>query len=523
MPLFTAARRDRVLSALRGLGLGALLGLISAGMAVGVGELVAWALRPQSAPIFAVGNKFILLTPESLKEYAIRKFGSNDKQMLLNGIYTAIAVLAVVLGVLALRRWWFGVVGLIGFGLLGAYCALTVNAAQTSDALPSLIGTVAAVLTLLVLLGLLGRGPLPVPVPGGVNRRNFLFGTAILAVAAVAGDLGGKAGQRSRFNAEKSRSRVSLPKPASPAPALPTKAQLADCPTPFVTSNDNFYRVDTALTVPQLDAETWKLRLHGKVDHEREYSFDDLLNRPLIERYITMTCVSNPVGGPYVSTAKFLGVRLSDLLREAGVHKDADQIVGKSSDGMTIGTPTSVIMDGRDAMLAVGMNDEPLPVKHGFPVRMLVPGLFGYVSATKWLVDLEATTFADYDTYWVKRKWAAKAPIRLESRIDAPRGLSSVKKGQKVAVAGIAWHQHVGISAVEVKIGDRDWAPATLGAVPNTDTWVQWTLPWTVEESGPVTLQVRARDRAGVVQEDTRRDVFPSGASGWHSVVVIAG
>ena len=214
---------------------------------------------------------------------------------------------------------------------------------------------------------------------------------------------------------------------------------------------------------------------------------------------------------------------LYDLLSEAGVHADADQIVGRSSDGMTIGTPTAVIMDGRDAMLAIGMNDEPLPIQHGFPVRMLVPGLYGYVSATKWLVDLQATTFADYDTYWVQRRWAAQAPIRLESRIDTPKPFASLTKGQLIKIGGVAWHQHTGIKSVEVQINDEPWREAVLGRVPSTDTWVQWSLPWTVNAQGPVSLRVRAIDSNGVMQDQTRREPFPSGASGWHTVVVQAG
>jgi hypothetical protein len=233
-----------------------------------------------------------------------------------------------------------------------------------------------------------------------------------------------------------------------------------------------------------------------------------------------MTCVSDAVGGPYVSTAKFLGAPLAPLLREAGVRADADQIVGTSVDGMTIGTPTAVILDGRDAMLAVAMNDEPLPLAHGFPCRMLVPGLYGYVSATKWLVRLEATTFDARSTYWVDRKWAPRAPIRLESRIDTPRGLTELRVGQQVMIAGVAWHQGVGIESVQVRVDDGPWQEARLGRVPSADTWVQWAMPWTVRGSGPVTLQVRAVDRQGQVQDEKRRGVFPSGATGWHSIVV---
>jgi DMSO/TMAO reductase YedYZ molybdopterin-dependent catalytic subunit len=513
------------------LGLGALVGLLSAGTAIGVGELVAGFLRPAAAPVIAVGNKFILLTPESLKEYAIRKFGSNDKHMLLLGIYTAIGVLALVLGVLALRWLWIGVVGLLAFGAVGCYAASTANAAQGSDVVPTVIGVIAAIGVMIVLVRALGTSSMwPIdrvrrePMAGNdrapLDRRTFLAGSVGAAAVAAGAGFGGRALQHARFDATKSRAAVRLPTPQSPAPPLPTGVDLRKGAAPFITPTRDFYRVDTAITVPQLTTDGYTLRITGMVDHTLSLSYDDLLRRPLIERYITMTCVSNEVGGHYISTAKFLGVRLADLLREAGVQSGADQIVGRSSDGMTIGTPTDVIMDGRDAMLAVGMNGEPLPLEHGFPVRMLVPGLYGYVSATKWLVELQATTFAATDTYWVQRKWAPKAPIRLESRVDTPKPFADLKKGQQIAIAGVAWQQHVGIAKVEVQIDDGEWREARIGRVPSTDTWVQWVLPWTVDGSGPVSLRVRATDRNGVLQEQTHRQPFPSGASGWHSVVV---
>jgi DMSO/TMAO reductase YedYZ molybdopterin-dependent catalytic subunit len=504
-----------------------------------VGEIVAAFIRPTATPVIAVGNKFILLTPESLKEYAIRKFGTNDKHMLLLGIYTGIALLSVVLGILAVRWLWAGLAGLSAFGAVGVWSAATANAAQPSDVIPTIVGTLAALGVLIALVRALGAGnqwPLPVrwrsagttpgagaetsDAPTGTARRTFLAGSVGAAAVAAGAGFGGRALQHARFDAEQSRRAVTLPRPASPATALPAGVDQHAGATPFVTSNDRFYRVDTALTVPQLTTDSWRLRIHGDVDRTLTMTYDDLLRRPLIERYVTMTCVSDQVGGPYVSTAKFLGVPLAPLLNEVGVHATADQLVGTSSDGMTIGTPTAVIMDGRDAMLAIGMNGEPLPLAHGFPCRMLVPGLYGYVSGTKWLVDLEATTFASRKTYWVNRGWARRAPIRIQSRIDTPRGLSVLRRGERVTIAGIAWHQRVGIKSVQVRIADGEWQEARLARVPSTDTWVQWMLPWTVAGSGPVNLQVRAIDRDGVMQDEKRREVFPSGATGWHSVVV---
>jgi DMSO/TMAO reductase YedYZ molybdopterin-dependent catalytic subunit len=285
-----------------------------------------------------------------------------------------------------------------------------------------------------------------------------------------------------------------------------------------VTSNKDFYRVDTALIVPQVSADSWSLKIHGMVGRPVELDFKTLLKRDLIERDITLTCVSNEVGGQYVGTAKWLGARLADVLREAGVHKDADQIVSKSVDGMTIGTPTAVVMDGRDAILAVGMNGQPLPPEHGFPVRMVVPGLYGYVSATKWVVDIELTRFADNRTYWVRRGWAPQAPIKTMSRIDTPRPLGKVKAG-RVAVAGVAWAQHRGVEKVEVRVDGGDWHATRLASVPSTDTWRQWVYEWDARP-GQHTIEVRATDRTGAVQPARRAKPFPSGATGWQSTVV---
>lgn len=322
-----------------------------------------------------------------------------------------------------------------------------------------------------------------------------------------------------------SRHDLVLPVPASAAPAVPTGADLRIRGLgSFITPNKDFYRVDTALVVPRIDANDWKLRIHGKgVKRPVELTFKDLLRREIIERDITMTCVSNEVGGPYVGNARWIGVRLADLLREAGVKPPsrggpADQIITRSVDGMTIGTPVETVMDGRDAILALGMNGEPLPFEHGFPVRMVVPGLYGYVSACKWMKDIELTTFADYDAYWVKRTWSQQAPIKTESRIDTPRPFASPKPGT-IPVAGVAWAQHRGISRVEVRVDGGPWHTARLAAEDSRDTWRQWVWEWPAT-SGNHTLEVRATDRTGVTQTDKRVGTVPNGATGWHSVVV---
>ncbi len=291
---------------------------------------------------------------------------------------------------------------------------------------------------------------------------------------------------------------------------------------PWDTPNSAFYRIDTALSVPQIDPAQWSLRIHGMVDNAMTLTFQQLLAMPLIERWITLCCVSNEVGGGLIGNARFLGAPLAAVLRSAGVHPDADQLVLSSSDGMTIGSPTAVVMDGRDSMIAVGMNGVPLPIEHGFPARIVVPGLYGYVSACKWVVDIEATTYAQRQAYWAQGGWAAQTDIKLESRIDTPRSGASVRSGQAVAVAGVAWDQHVGVLAVDVQVDNGAWQAARLAPVPSTDTWRQWVLVWTPPKPGSYTLRVRATDGSGVVQTAMSQPPFPSGATGLHAITVRA-
>ncbi|MBB1245250.1 molybdopterin-dependent oxidoreductase, partial [Streptomyces durbertensis] len=292
----------------------------------------------------------------------------------------------------------------------------------------------------------------------------------------------------------------------------------------YTTPNADFYRVDTALVVPKVDAESWRLRVHGRgITGTRTHTFAELLSRPLIERDITLTCVSNEVGGPYVGNARWLGVPLADLLAEAGVRPPsrggpADQLVARSVDGMTLGTPVEDVMDGRDAMLAVGMNGEPLPFRHGFPVRMLVPGLYGYVSACKWIESIELTTFDAYDPYWVKRNWARRAPIKTQARIDTPKPFARVPAGT-VTVAGVAWAQRRGVRRVEVRVDDGPWREADLAVENTVDTWRPWSYRWQAEQGGH-TITVRATDGTGRVQTEKRARPIPNGASGRHNVFV---
>lgn len=534
IPRVSEEQRDpRTPPGLPRLALGALSGILSGFASLAPAELVAALVRPQSSPVVAVGGASIDQTPAALKDWAIRNFGTNDKLVLQLGILVVLALLALVLGALAVRRRVAGAAGILLFGVIGAAAALTrPDSRGFTDALPSLAGAVAGAGLLYFLAGRLTTSAVVKgtdshsAAPAAWDRRGFVIAaTSAAAASAVVGGVGRSLTSSRAGNAVASREQVVLPSPGSPARPVPRRAALrVDGVSSHLTPNSAFYRVDTALVVPKVDATAWQLRIHGKgVSRPLTLTFDDLLRRKLIERHITMTCVSNEVGGPYVGNARWTGVRLADLLAECGVKAPsrggpADQLVARSVDGMTIGTPVEDIMDGRDAMLAVGMNGEPLPFEHGFPVRMLVPGLYGYVSACKWMQDIELTTFDSYDPYWVKRGWARKAPIKTQSRIDTPKPFARPRTGT-VMVAGVAWAQHRGIDKVEIRVDDGPWREAHLAAEDTRDTWRQWSFPWQATK-GSHTLTVRATDRTGSVQTQKRARTIPDGASGWHSVVV---
>ncbi|MFI9649326.1 sulfite oxidase [Streptomyces sp. NPDC052040] len=516
--------------------LGALSGLLAGFCALATAELASVAVRPQASPVVAVGGAAIDMTPAAVKDWAIRHFGTSDKLVLQGGIVAVLAVIAVGLGVLASRFRRAGAAGVLAFGTIGAVAATgRPDSTSPADALPSVLGAVAGALLLYTLAGRLGLAERSEQEPcigqlaaasGSFDRRGFvLTAVAAAAASAAAGAVGRSLTGASGKDAVASREAVVLPRPASPARAVPARAALRIAGiSPFITGNTGFYRVDTALLVPKVDATTWRLRVHGRgVRRPVVLSFDDLLHRELIERDITLTCVSNEVGGPYAGNARWVGVRLADLLAECGVRPPskggpADQLVARSVDGMTLGTPVEEVMDGRDAMLALGMNGEPLPFEHGFPVRMLVPGLYGYVSACKWIEDLELTTFDSYDPYWVKRGWARRAPVKTQSRIDTPKPFARPRAGP-VMVAGVAWAQHRGIDKVEVRVDDGPWQEARLADDAGRDTWRQWSFPWQAAKGGH-TLTVRATDRTGLLQTERRTRTIPDGASGWHSVVV---
>ncbi|MFF5053787.1 molybdopterin-dependent oxidoreductase [Micromonospora sp. NPDC000663] len=541
----------------------ALAGVTAAAVAIGIAEPVAVLTGPRSAPLVAVGGVVVDAVPESVKQFAIDLFGTADKIALLVGTAVLLGAFAALFGMLAVRRLALGLAGIAAFAAVGVAAAVTRPGADVFDALPSLVGGgLAAVVLWLFIAGPLELNPwpwsppapttsqapvspaargtsddLPVPVtpaaplephvsggraPGEVadpeSRRRFLTGAGVLLGTATVAGLGGRwlAGRR---GVSAARDAIRLPAPVAPAPAVPAGADLSLAQlAPYVTPNFGFYRIDTALVVPQVDPDTWRLRIHGRVRTERTYSYADLLARPLVERYVTLACVSNEVGGDLIGNALWLGVPLRELLDEVGPEDDADQVVGRSVDGWTCGTPTAALRDGRDALLAIGMNGEPLPVEHGFPVRMVVPGLYGYVSACKWVTELELTRFADFDAYWVPRGWSVEGPIKTQSRIDAPRARNRLTTGP-VTVAGVAWAQHRGIRRVEVRVDGGPWQEAELAPTVSVDTWVQWSWRWDATP-GEHRLQVRATDATGETQTERRQGVVPDGATGWHTVTV---
>ncbi|GIE34817.1 oxidoreductase [Actinoplanes italicus] len=491
---------------------GAISGIVAAGSGIAAAELLAAAIRPGAGPLVMVGGAVIDATPTALKEFAVRELGTSDKPVLLAVIGGGVAGLAAITGVAATRRRAAIPVGTGLLGAVGVAAALSRPAATLLDAVPALLAAVLAGLSLWWLLRQRGRAATTVP-DDGVDRR-LVLRLSLLAAGAGAMQAAGMTVSGQRENAAgRSREAIRLPAAADPARQLPTGVAAE-----FTTPSGTFYRVDTALNVPRVDPSAWRLRIHGMVGREVELSFADLLQRPLIERDITLNCVSNEVGGPYVGTARWLGVPLAALLREVGVQPGADQIVARSVEGMTIGTPVVTALDGRDTMLALGMNGEPLPLEHGFPVRMLTPGLYGYAGACKWVTELELTTFDQFDAYWVKRGWGSQGTVKTASRIDKPKPFDRMAAGT-VTVAGVAWAQRRGIQAVEISVDGGPWAPAELLPTASADTWTQWRFSWQAT-GGPHSLAVRATDRDGAVQPETRAAPFPDGATGWHTISV---
>ncbi|TSD99179.1 molybdopterin-dependent oxidoreductase [Skermania sp. ID1734] len=495
---------------------GVIAGLAAGAVVLGVGQLVAALIDPASAPFYVLGATVIDRTPQGVREGIIGRFGSKDKLVLYCCLGVGAAVLSAVVGLVERRRP-AGSAMLAVLGIAVAVAALMRPAATGWFVAPTALGVMAGIGTLRILTAAAGQAE---PATAGLSRRRFLGLSAAAVTVAVAATAGARYVGKTARDLAADRRRFAVP--SATARQVPPGARLS-VPgiTSFQTSNDAFYRVDTALQIPAVTADDWQLRIHGLVDRELRLTFDDLRRHRAIARMITLTCVSNEVGGDLAGNAVWTGYPLADLLHDAGVRPDADMLLSRSSDGFTAGTPVEAVLDGRDAMLAVGMNGEPLPLEHGYPARLVVPGLYGYVSATKWVVDLELTRFDRANAYWTSRGWAAKGPIKIASRIDVPAAFATVAPG-RVTVAGVAWAQHRGIRAVEVQVDDEPWRPAELAQEYSTDTWRQWKWSWDARP-GTHTLRVRATDGTGTVQTSKRAAPFPDGASGWASRVITVG
>ena len=492
-------------------------GVVATLLGLAVGHLVAAFTVPAASPVLAVGSTVIDLTPTPLKEWAIRQFGTADKTVLVGSVLVVVLLLAALAGVLAARRPTAGLLVLVALAAVAGLLAALRPAAGPLDLVPALAAAVVATTTLWWLHRLDGRAAQgPSSGTDGPTRRGVVLAAGGLAAAAVAVGALGRWVSSYRLGGTD----VALPDPADPAPPLPRGLEgRVDGLTPLRTPATDFYRVDTRLTLPTVDVEDWTLTIDGDVEQEVTLTFDELTKMRVVERDITLTCVSNEVGGPYVGGARWLGVPLKDVLDRAGIDATkADQILSTDVDGMTISTPLSVAIDGRDSLIAFGMNGQPLPRAHGFPVRMVVPGLYGFVSACKWITRMTLTTYDAQQAYWTERDWATDAPIKVSSRIDTPRPLSDTEAGT-VVVGGVAWAQHSGIEKVEVRVDGKAWQEATLGPDVGDDYWRQWFLEWDAEP-GQHFLACRATTKDGEVQTAVRRTPFPEGASGIQEIVV---
>src|SRR4051812_34397842 len=500
-----------------------------AGVVAGVAGLaasycVAMVMTIREAPVVAVAELVIRLVPGAPTERAIDVLGHHDKTVLVAVILLLLLVVLGYAGRLARRAWWAPLLVYLALAAVGLVAVANERGSVTGDYLPVVVGLIAWPLCLALVTEPLRRrdreaGPVTAGEPDagveGAARRSVLVRGGSLAVVSLAlGALGRRVGS-GRRHVEATRRLLRLPGVTRPRAPGGVRVGLPGA-TQWATTNNDFYRIHTAIVVPTIEPADWRLRIHGMVDREVELSFQDLLDRRTTQAWITLNCVSNPVGGPLIGNAWWSGVRIADLLAEAGVKAGADAVLQTSDDGWTCGTPLGALTDDRNAMLAVAMNGEPLPIEHGFPVRTVVPGLYGYVSACKWVVDLEVTRFSDFQAYWTTKGWSERGPVKMSSRIDVPSGDADVPAGQ-LRVGGVAWAQHVGVEAVEVALDGGAWQRVELARTPSVDSWVQWAATLDVEP-GDHLLRVRATDRAGLAQTGVDRDVLPDGSTGWHEI-----
>jgi DMSO/TMAO reductase YedYZ molybdopterin-dependent catalytic subunit len=500
----------------------AIAGAVATATAIGLSELIAGVLPGATSLVAAVGQSIIDRQPPGAKDLVVSLFGTNDKVAFELAIVGIALAIGAGLGVLAQRRPWIATVAFAAFGIVGFLATLAIPA--TVPAISAASAAVSVGAALWVLDRLAPVRPITAPATAAPmpdrERRTFLVQAGIFGGLAIAGAVVGRK-LLDRQRDLTAAAAAELPPASEVLPVLQPATDLSTAIpdlTPIVMPNDRFYRIDTALLAPVVDTASWSLRIYGMVDRETTLTYEDLIGLPMFEQYVTISCVSNEVGGDLVGNAKWTGVRLREVLAIAGVQPGATQLIGGSVDGWTAGMPTAWVMDpAREPMIAVKMNDEPLPVIHGFPARLIIPGLYGYVSATKWLSELHLTTLEAFDGYWVPLGWAKEAPILTQSRIDTPRYGARLAAGP-VRIAGIAWAPDRGISKVEVAV-DGTWRTAVLSTPISDATWVQWVADWDAT-SGDHEILVRATDGTGTVQEVRSTPPAPDGARGWHTIRV---
>ncbi len=554
--------------------MGALAGTAGAALGLGFGELTEGAFESIPSLVVAVSELLSDYTPGDVVRFSIANFGTSQKSLLTAGIIIATLALGGVLGRFAARgRPQVTLAGFALFGLLGGWAvARNPISPAVGSWVVALAAAVLAAGSTLLLVHLASKRTVPAPgsepvdpvmpeglaapADAGTTRRAFFVyaagaGAAALAMVGLGRALRGQSAAEQFLEANALRpSETTVPpapttEPRTVSPSTTTattlvpesagssvQAQLAALDTlddevagisSYVTPNDSFYRIDTAFgRVPQVDPGDWRLRFTGMVDNPYEITFDEIQAMDLSDYVITLSCVSNEVGGNLVGNAVWTGVPLSVLLDRAGVQAGADQVVGRSVDDWTAGFPTGVVYDGRNAILAIGMNDEFLPTSHGFPARLVVAGLYGYVSAVKWVEEINLTTWDGFDGYWVPRGWSKEGPMKTQSRIDVPAGGRGLVAGQPTPIAGIAWAPTRGIERVEVNIDDEEWLPCELGQAVGDESWVQWHRAWT-PSAGRHRIQVRATDGDGITQSSEEVSPAPNGAEGWHTITVNVG
>jgi DMSO/TMAO reductase YedYZ molybdopterin-dependent catalytic subunit len=496
----------------------ALAGVLAGLAGLATSYATAMVLTIRESPVVAVAEQVIKLTPGAAAERAISVLGHWDKPALVAGILVLLIACFAGAGLLARGGWWRPMVVWFVLAALGLAAVLLQRAAGMVDALPVVVGLVTWITVHSALTDALYREQRG-PDPESRERRVFLMVAGAVAVASVGIAVAGRFVGAGRRHVEVSRRLLRIPGVTRRQAPAATSLGVSGI-APWQTPNEDFYRIDTTIALPTIEPQEWSLRIHGLVDRELTLSYSDLVAREMTESWLTLNCVSNEVGGGLVGNARWSGVRIADLLADLGVSAEADCVLQTSHDGWFCATPLETLTDDRDAMLAVAMNGRPLPIEHGFPVRTIVPGLYGYVSATKWVVDYEVTTFDQAVGYWTTKGWSAEGPVKIASRIDVPRSGDDVAAGE-VTFGGVAWRQHTGISGVEVQIDGGAWEPAELGEVPSVDTWVQWAVTLDVS-SGDHEVRVRAIGKDGETQTSVVARPDPDGSTGLHTIEISA-